>query len=221
VSDLSTLPTPTAARLPKPRWLDPRLLIGLLMVLLAVVVGARVFADADDRVQVWSVTRDLGPDTPLTRDDVEPAAVQLDDQAGRYLSAAEDLDGLVLTRPVGRGELLPVSAVGPASSLDQRRIAIEVDRVGVAGLARGRVVDLYVVRPATQGESPSPPELVLESVTVGEDVRSGSGSFGGGGATVGLTLLVDRTDVPDVIDAVANGSVYVVAVPGQARGSGS
>jgi len=208
------LPTPTASRLPRARWSDPRLLVGLLMVLLAVVVGAKVFADADERVQVWSVTRDLGADTPLTGDDVAPTAVRLDDVAGRYVSAGEDLDGLVLTRPLGRGELLPVSALGRSGSLDQRRVVIEVDRFGVAGLARGRVVDLYVVRAAGADQSPTPPELVLAGVTVGDDVRSAGGAFGGSGSKAGVTLLVDQGDVPGVIDAVAHGSVYVVQVPG-------
>ncbi len=205
-------PAPTAARLPRARWLDVRLLAGLLMVLLAMALGAKVFADADERVQVWSVTRDLGADSPLTGEDVEVASVRLDDVAGRYVAASVDLAGLVLTRPLGRGELLPISATGRADSLDQRRVVIEVDRFGVAGLSRGRVVDLYVVRSGGADDPTGPPELVLAGVTVGEDVRSGGGSFAGSGSKAGVTLLVDRADVPDVIDAVANGSVYVVQV---------
>jgi len=215
------LPTSTASRLPRARWLDARLLTGLLLVLLSVVVGAKVFADADERVQVWSVTRDLGADTPLTEDDLRVSAVRLDADVERYLSAAASLDGLVLTRPVGRGELLPVSAVGRSGALDQRRVVIEVDRFGVAGQARGRVVDLYVVRTAGADDAPAAPELVLSGVTVGEDVRSGGGSFGGSGSKAGVTLLVDQADVPDVIDAVANGSVYVVQVPASASSSAS
>lgn len=218
------LPTPRAARLPRARWLDARLLAGLLMVLLSVVVGAKVFADADERVEVWSVARDLGADTPLTEDDVEVAAVRLDGVARRYVSASQDVEGLVLSRPLGRGELLPVSAVGGAGARDQRRVVIEVDRFGVAGLAKGGVVDLYVVRETAAGEAPPPPELVLAGVTVGEDVRSGGGTFGGSGSRSGVTLLVDQSEVPDVIDAVAHGDVYVVQVPAaggsaDARGS--
>lgn len=214
---------PTASRLPRARWLDARLLTGLLMVLLSVVVGAKVLADADEREQVWSVTRDLGADTPLTADDVRTAAVRLDDTAGRYVSAAEDIEGLVLVRPVGRGELLPLSAVGQAGSLDQRRVVIEVDRFGVVGLARGRVVDLYVVRAVAADQTQAPPELVLAGVTVGEDVRPGGAAFGGSGSKAGVTLLVDQGDVPEVLGAVANGSVYVVQVPGSGstRASGS
>jgi hypothetical protein len=224
MSRVSELPAPSASRLPRARWLDARLLVGLLLVLVSVVVGAKVFADADQRVQVWSVTRDLGADTPLRDDDLRARSVSLDEATGRYLSAGDDLEGLVLTRPVGRGELLPVAAVGRSDATAKRRIVIEVDRVGVAGLLKGRVVDVYAVRETPSGEQPTPPELVLSGVTVGEDVGSGGSAFGGSGSQAGVALLVDQADVPDLIDAVAHGTVYLVQVPtapGSAQASGT
>jgi hypothetical protein len=217
---VSDLPAPSATRLTRARWLDARLLIGLLLVLVSVVVGAKVFADADQRVEVWSVTHDLGADTPLSRDDLQAASVNLSDATGRYLAASENLDGLVLTRPVGRGELLPLTAVGRPGATDQRRIVIAVDRFGVSGLRKGQVVDVYVVRETPSGDPPTRPELVLDQVTVGEDVKSGGGAFGGSGSTAGVSLLVDGADVPDLIDAVAHGDVYLVQVPArEAAGS--
>ncbi len=218
---MSDLPAPSASRLSRARWLDARLLLGLLLVLLSVVVGAKVLADADQRVQVWSVTRDLGADTPLDGDDLEARSVNLAGSATRYLSAAQSLDGMVLTRPVGRGELLPVSAVATGGGGGMRRIVIEVDRFGVAGIQKGRVVDVYVVPETPSGQTPDPPELVLAGVTVGEDVRSGGSAFGGSGSKAGVTLLVDESDVPELIDAVAHGDVYVAQVPGGAAPAGA
>jgi hypothetical protein len=109
---VAELPESRAVRLSRARWLDTRLLLGLLLVLVSVVLGARLLAGADSRVEVWSVTRDLGADTPLSRDDVTATSVNLSGATHRYLSAGQDPDGLVLTRPVGRGELLPAAAVG-------------------------------------------------------------------------------------------------------------
>jgi hypothetical protein len=214
---VAELPAPSAPRLSRARWLDTRLLVGLLLVLLSVVVGAKVFADADRRVEVWSVTRDLGADTPLDGAGLRATAVNLSGSTSRYLSADQDLAGLVLTRPVSRGELVPVAAVAAGGGTEKRRLVIEVDRFGVAGLQKGRVVDVYVVRETPSGEEPAPPELVLAGVTVAEDVKSGSGAFGGSGASAGVALLVDQPDVPDLIDAVAHGDVYVVQVPGAPR----
>jgi hypothetical protein len=177
------------------------------------VVVSKFLADADERVQVWSVTRDMGPDAALTSDDLVVRAVRLDSTAARYVSANQDLDGLVLTRPVGRGELLPLAAVGRAGASDQRRVAVQVDRLGAGGLDKGRVVDVYAVLDATGGASAPPPKLVLAGVTVAEDVGASGSAFGGNGTKAGVALLVDGDDVSDLIDAMAHGAVYVVQVP--------
>jgi hypothetical protein len=208
------LPIPAAARTRRPRWVDPRLLTGLLLVLISVALGAKVVADTDQRVQVWSVTRDLGTNTPLHSADVRVRSVRLDETARAYVSAAQSPEGLVLTRPVGEGELLPVSAVAHHGAPDERRLSIQVPRVGASGLVRGDVVDVYAVRARAGGTQVGSPELVLRGVTVGDDVDRGSAGFGATGSDVGLTLLVDESDVATLIGAVAHGDVYVAQVPG-------
>jgi hypothetical protein len=190
------------------------LLVGVLLVLISVVVGARILAAADDTVQVWAVTRDLGADTTLTASDVTLRSVRLDEVAGRYVAGSEQLRGLVLRRPVGKDELLPLSAVSRSGDTDRRRVVIEVDRYGAAGLRKGGVVDVYAVREVTGGADPAKPQLVLSGVTVAENVDPGTRSFGGSGAKTGVTLSVAGADVATVIDAVAHGTVYVVQVPG-------
>ncbi len=210
---MSELPSPAAARLPRARWLDARLLLGLLLVLISVAVGAKIFAQADQRIQVWSVTRDLGPRSTLAAGDLAVRSVRLDRATSRYVSAGEPLVGLVLTRPVGRDELLPVASVGQPGTEEQRRVVIEVDRFGATGLAKGRVVDVYSVRDTPSGTDPAKPDLVLTAVTVAEDVSAGGG-FGGTGSRVGVTVYVAGSDVSKVIDAVAHGTVYLVQVPG-------
>lgn len=210
---MADLPAPEAARLARARWLDPRLVAGLVLVLLSVVVGSKVFADADERIRVWTVTRDLGADSRLSGDDLAVRAVRLDAAAGHYVAADQDLDGLVLTRPIGRGELLPLGAVAQAGSPQQRRVVVEVDRIGAGGLDKGRVVDVYAVRDGSAGEAPPPPDLVLAGVTVAEDVKAGGSTFGGSGSKAGVALLVDDDAVAGLIDAMAHGDVYVVQVP--------
>lgn len=217
---MADLPTPIAARLARPRWLDPRLVVGLVLVLLSVVVGSKIVADADDRVRVWSVTHDMGADTQLTGTDLVARAVRLDAAAARYVSADQDLEGLVLTRPVGRGELLPLAAVARERPSGARRLVVEVDRLGAGGLDKGRVVDVYAVRDAAGSASGPPPELVLAGATVAEDVRANGSAFGGNGNKAGVALLVDGVDVAGLIDAMAHGAVYVVQVPSAPGGGG-
>jgi hypothetical protein len=210
---MSDLPMPVANRLPRPRWLDVRLISGLLLILVSVVVGAKLFAEVDERVEVWAVTRDLGAQATLAKSDLVVRAVRLDDTARRYVSADEKLDGLVLNRAVGRNELLPVAALSDGMSHDQRRVAVEVYRFSASGLNRGSVVDLYAVRESDSADDSARPELVLAGVTVAEDVKTGNGSLGSSGSKAGVTLLVPSTKVPTLIEAMAHATIYLVVAP--------
>ena len=57
---------PTALRLRNPSWRDPRLWVGVALVLVSVVAGARLLASADDTVGVWSASSDLTDIHPIT-----------------------------------------------------------------------------------------------------------------------------------------------------------
>lgn len=211
---MSDLPMPTAPRLPRPRWLDTRLIVGLLLILVSTVLGAKLFAEVDERVRVWAVTRDLGPHTALSERDLVVRAVRLDETARRYVSADQPLNGLVLNRAVGRNELLPVAALSHGSSVDQRRVVVEADKFTAERLDRGSVVDVYAVRTGKTGESPQRAQLVLAAVTVAEDVTSSRRNFGSSGSHTGVTLFIPGTAVTTVIDAMAHGTLYLVQVPG-------
>lgn len=210
---MSDLPMPTAARLPRPRWGDPRLIVGLLLILLSTVVGAKIFAEVDERVRVWAVTRDLGAHSALSERDLVVRAVRLDETARRYVSADQSLDGLVLNRPVGRNELLPIAALSESSSVDHRRVVVAADALSAARLDRGSVVDVYAVRSGKSGDAPARPTLVLSGVTVADDVESDNRNFGSGGGATGVTLFVPRDEVTALIDAMAHDNLYLVQVP--------
>lgn len=114
---MAHLPAPRADRLNRPRWLDPRLLGGVLLVLLSVAFGARTFSALDRRTEVWALTRDLGAGSTLAPGDLVPRSVRLDAaSASRYLAASTAPVGRVTVRALGEGELLPAAALGVATA---------------------------------------------------------------------------------------------------------
>ena len=54
-TDMAELPRPTAARLRQPAWRDTRLVVGVVLVLLSMAIGAKVVAAADDTVPMLSL----------------------------------------------------------------------------------------------------------------------------------------------------------------------
>lgn len=154
-------PVPPATRVVRPGWRDPRLWIGVLLVVGSVVLGARLLASADDTVAVWAVSSERGTGTPLTEEDLVVQRVRFSDTDAfeRYFPADEALpDGLVLTRAVGAGELLARSAVGSEDRDPVLQVPLAVDPQRVPpDVATGSVVDVWITDGSAVADRPGAP----------------------------------------------------------------
>jgi hypothetical protein len=161
--------SPLAQRVTRPTWRDPRLWCGVLLVTGSVVLGARLLAAADDTVAVWAVAEARGAGAPVAPDDLVVERVRFADGAARerYFAAERPLpDGLVLTRPVGGGELLARTAVGAAEATPVLRVPVEVDPQRVPpDVGPGSVVDVWVTAAVPDEQAPAE-RPALSAVTV-------------------------------------------------------
>ena len=144
------VPGPVPRRVRPPRWLDLRVVLGVLLVLGSVLLGGRIISAADATVRVWAAAADLAPGTELAPDDLVAVDVRLDATAESYLSAASRPEGRVLARAVGAGELLPRSVLEEPA--DQVQLALPVQAGYVPpGLDRGQLIDVYAVADPAAG----------------------------------------------------------------------
>ncbi|MDP9417379.1 MAG: hypothetical protein M3P48_06010 [Actinomycetota bacterium] len=214
MSVVAELPAPPAARLARARWRDKRLVGGVLLVLLSVISGAKVIAEADESVPVWAVTAPMAPDAVLTEDDLRRVNVRIGDSVGSYVLAdGRGPVGYVVQRDLQAGELLPAAAVVRAELADRRRLTVAVPDAVAKGLGRNSVVDVYVVPDQLPGaREPREARLVLAQVTVATDPARNRG-LGGGRGEVGVELVVPGDEVQELLSALATGSPALVQVP--------
>lgn len=218
MSDVPTpLVTPRAARLRTPSWLDTRLLLGALLVLVSVVAGARVLAGADSTERVYAATHDLAPGTSVRADDLRAVRVRLFDTGQRYISATGAAPlGYVLTRALTAGELVPRDALAAAPPGDVRLVTLPVATHHYpAGLRHGDRVDVYLTRAGATRDRPVAPTLVLAAVPV-DAVYDAGGARLGGSAAAGVELRVPAAAVARAVTAAQGGSVDLVRVPAAA-----
>jgi hypothetical protein len=220
------LGSPHAARMGRARWLDPRLIIGVLLVLGSVVAGTRVIAAADHTVPVLVAATNLAPGQPLTPDLVEPRRVKLDGNLDRYLTGAVGR-GYVVVRAVGEGELLPRSSIAAASddrALRYVTISLPAAEVPV-GLAGGDLVDVWEIPPPDATNRAA--SLLLSGVGV-TDSDSGSDGLTTVGGQARVTLAVTPATggrssaeldeaIGALIPAARAGLVYLTVVPEAAQ----
>jgi SAF domain-containing protein len=206
--------TRPARRLQRPSWRDQRLLIGIVLVLASVALGARTMATADHTEPYYAARTTLATGTALTADQVRVVRVRISGGRAAYLRARQPLPaGQVVTRTIGAGELVPIAATAPVGRLALRPVNIPIDQVP-AGLAVGGRVDLWSSSPRPEGATGFlPAHRIAERAEVFHVDRAGTGLNAGRGASV--QILLPAGELPAVLDALANEArIALLPLPG-------
>lgn len=203
---------PTPRRIRPPRWLDLRLVLGVLLVLGSVLVGARIVGAADATVPVWAVAGDLAAGTELEARDLRAVDVRLGDAAQAYVSTSTRPEGRVLARAVRAGELLPRAALEEVTELVQLALPVQSGYVP-PGLERGGLVDVYAVAdPAAgaTGVADRSVTLVVRTAPVQAISGRSEGVLSTPTTAVQVVVAVTAADAPDVLSAIAGRPLVVV-----------
>jgi len=209
-----------ATRLVVPRWLDARVAVGLLLVLVSVAAGARVVSSAGHLTPVYAAAHELVPGEQLTADDLAVIQVRLGTGGSRYLAASAAAPvGYVVNRVVGAHELLPAAALSPGTALaDSRMVTVPVQAGHLpVDIGHGDLVDVYVTPKVASGKEVPLPSLVLSKVAV--DTREGGSRSFGGESALAVVLVVHDRDVAALVHAVESGIIDLVRVPAAAAGA--
>lgn len=186
---------------------DPRFVIGLFLVA-ASVAGVWFVVDVNDETTpVYRVTHTVTEGTPIAQADLDVSRVLVSGDASVYV-AKGDLpgDGSVITRTLEEGELLPRSALEPAS-----RVGLSSVVVGLRGglpdsVSRGSEVDVWAAEP-TDDQGFQPPVVIVDGAVVERVVEEDSMIAG---SAPSIEILVPDADIGTILDAQANG--YALSV---------
>lgn len=195
---------------------DPRLLIGLLLVAGSVGGVLAIVSAADETVEVYAAREPLAPGDRIGSDDLVSSSVRLDDAASLYLVPGDiPAAGVVVTRPVDAGELLPASAVGSVDGLRLTSVVLTVGGQLAESVQPGATVDVWAAREG-EGGLFAPPTVIVPGATVMRLVEEESLVASAG--TVAVELLVPKTKVARVLEAIANAdamSIVPASLPGR------
>ncbi|MDQ1289050.1 MAG: hypothetical protein QG622_2616 [Actinomycetota bacterium] len=204
-----------AVRLRPPSWRDGRLIVGVVLVLLSIVIGARIVSAAGHTEPLYSAAADLPSGHQLRVGDLHVVAAHLAAGASGYLSARSPLPaGTVLMRPVGAGELVPTAALGPAAALVRRPVSVPVPAPLPAGLRAGAGVDLWSSAKENRAGTTSyaSPVRIARAAEVYAIAAPGTGLAASG--TGAVQVLLDEGELRAVLDALANeAKIALVPVP--------
>lgn len=204
-----------AARLRKPSWKDPRLLIGILMVLASVAGVVALVGSASKTVPMYVAKEALVVGQKVTADSFSIAQVQLGEVDGKYLDPHDVFDEhSVAVRMVPKGELVSRSSIGQMDALDRKPVSVTVDEPLPKEVIVGSYVDVWIALPDERNGFQDP-VLMLPGAEVAA-LNVAASSLGSGKNTQ-LMVLVTDSQMPKFLGAVANkAKVAVVWNPGAA-----
>ncbi|MGY4859718.1 hypothetical protein [Cryobacterium sp. AP23] len=192
-------------------WVDPRFALGLVLVVASIVGVSVVVAGNDRTVAVYAARVPLAVGDDLDPADLVETRVSLGVAGTLYLSAARlPAEGLVVTRTITAGELIPAAAVGTHAGEAVTSIVLDLSGRLSAGLAAGSIVDVWSAAPTDDGGFGPPSVLVGEAAIV--RILEPTGLIQSDGAKA-VEVLVPKDKVAVVLEAVANDeAVSLIAV---------
>jgi len=203
------------ARLKKPSWKDPKLIVGILLVLASVVGVTSLVGAADQTAEAYTAREAIAVGETLTVDKLNRVKVRLGDLEQHYLTPATGVaDGLVAAQRIGKDQLVPRGSFGQADGLDRKPVAVTIDEVLPAQAVAGSRVDVWVALPDARNGF-SQPTLLLPGAEIAQITQGGT-ALGSARSTVVMVLVAD-TQMPDLLGAQANkAKISVVWNPGGA-----
>lgn len=211
---MSAPDVPAPRRLSRAKWLDPRIIGGLVLVIACVVIGARVIGASQHTTPVLAAGHDLATGTVLTAADVVTVDVNLGDATGNYLGGGSVVTGRTLLQPLRAGELVAASVVGDPETGRVLVIPVSPDKMP-PGVGHGSVIDLYLT---TGDGADQRTEPVAQKITVQSVAAPASGGLSGAGSNgFQVAVLLPAAQADELIRTLPKGEAVVSLVSGPVK----
>lgn len=204
-------------RTPRSFWFDPRFAIGIALVVASIAGVLVLLASTDNSALVYAARTALSVGDRIDEGDLVERSVRLGTVADQYLGAESiPPDGLIVTRTIAEGELVPVAAVGSTAAERLAPVVLTVNSQLPRAVEAGSVVDVWASREGDGGVF-GPPSVLVPSATVVRVTEADGIIVGANAMTV--ELLVPRARTARILEATANADalslvpVNIPAVP--------
>jgi hypothetical protein len=198
-------------RLRRPTWKDPRLIVGVVLVLLSILLGALLISRLSATTPVLVARTAIPPGQVLSAENLSTVEVRLGEQSAAYVSSLDDIpEGAVSTGAVQAGEILPAALVGQPAEVTLRPVVVPVDATVAESVAPGATVELWHTAPGGE-DTPGEATLLVEQAVV-RSVDEGSAL---GMQSMAVEVLVPREDLAAVLEVLARDErLDVIGIPG-------
>ena len=192
--------------------LDPRLIIGIVLVVGSVAGVWAIVTTVDDTVEVYITPEVLVPGERIGAAQLVVQRATLPSRGAQYLRPGDvPAGGLVVLRAVGEGEVISHAAVGSARGIRLSAVVVETGGLLPRAVRAGASVDLWSASVGEGGEVGAPAVIASEAIVVR---LVASDSIVGTTDATAVELLIPDDRVARVIETLARGDALAVIPTG-------
>ncbi|ATG56513.1 flagellar biosynthesis protein FlgA [Brachybacterium ginsengisoli] len=204
--------TAAMMRLRTPRWKDPRLIVGIVLVVASVLMGAVLVSRLSETTSVLIARSAIVPGDTISAEDLVAVELRLGEQTDRYLGSVDAIpEGSVALRTIHPGELVPMSAVGQSEEVQLRPVVIPVDASVAESVVPGATVELWHTAPTTEDGTEMRARMLVPDAVV-RSVDEGSTL---GMQKMSVEVLVPSDSLGEVLEVLSQDQqLDVIGIPG-------
>ncbi|MFC4140261.1 MULTISPECIES: SAF domain-containing protein [unclassified Microbacterium] len=204
----------THSRTRRPFFGDMRFLIGIALVIASIAGVWLLVGAARQTTPVLQASRTIVLGEPLGSADFQVVEVGLGALTDDYLAPQDLESGTIAARTIAEGELVPRSGTMDADAGRTTTIVITSTGAVPDDVRAGSTVELWQAPPSEDGRSFGAPRILVADAVV-SSVAEPEGMLND--ARTDVEVVIDRTDVADVLSAITGGAAVSVIPAGPAE----
>lgn len=186
---------------------DPRLWLGILFVLAAMIIGQLVVSGASARVSAVTLNANIAQGSLIRESDVSSVEVSVPDTQN-LISFPSEVVGKVARTDLFAGDLLSVYSISNGFAPDARTVSVPIRAGHLPQVNPGAKVDIWMT-PSLDGVAlPGPATLIIPNAVIAT-----APDFVDVGMDTSVTVLISQNQVQVLVQAMRDGVIDLVAIP--------
>jgi hypothetical protein len=186
---------------------DPRLWLGILFIVAAMIIGQLVVTSASVRVPAVALNSNIAQGALIQESDVALVQVSVPN-VKNLISVPSDVVGKVATTDLFAGDLVSVHSISNGFASDARNVSVPIRAGHLPQVSPGEKVDIWMT-PSLDGVAlPGPASLIISNAVI-----AAAPEFIDAGMDTSVTVLISQDQVQVLVQAMRDGVIDLVAIP--------
>ncbi len=186
---------------------DPRLWLGILFIVTAMVIGQIVVSGASSRVPALTLNSNIAQGALIRESDVSPVQVSVP-STENLISISSEVVGKVASTDLFVGDLVSIHSISNGFATDARTVSVPIRAGHLPQIRPGEKVDVWMT-PSLDGVAlPGPASLIIPNAVI-----STAPEFIDEGMDTSVTVLISQDQVQVLVQAMRDGIIDIVSIP--------